>query len=98
MFLENSRYFGQKTMAVKLADGSTAQALQPRRLPAPASEPLELKVPDRLDILAQRLYLDSTRFWHVADANTRVEARLLTDPPPANAAAPPVQIIQVPRK
>lgn len=98
MFLEHSRYFGQKTMRVALRDGRTAQALEPRRLPAPPASPREVKGFDRLDIIAQRSYQDSTRFWHIADANTRVETRLLTEPPPANTLTPPTVTIDVPDK
>ena len=98
MFLENSRYFGQKIMTVTLRDGRTAQALTPRQLPEPPATLRELKRNDRLDILAQRSYQDSTMFWHIADANTRVEARLLTEPPAANTVTPPAVAILVPDK
>jgi hypothetical protein len=98
MFLENSRYFGQQTMPVKLGDGRTAEALVPRRLPLPAASPRELKRNDRLDIIAQRSYQDSTKFWHIADANTKLEARLLPEPPRANTLTPPPVVIQVPEQ
>ena len=29
---------------------------------------------DRLDILAQQKYDDGTKFWHIADANTELQA------------------------
>jgi hypothetical protein len=29
---------------------------------------------DRLDVLAREKYADGTRFWHVADANTELQA------------------------
>jgi hypothetical protein len=98
MFLENSRYFGQNTMTVKLKDGRTVIVLQPRVLPAPAGASMALNRYDRLDIIALRQYQDATRFWHVADGNTQIEARLLTEPPVANSDTPPVPTIQVPQK
>jgi hypothetical protein len=98
MFLERSRYFGQNTMTVELPDGRSVQALQPRRLPSPAAQPREVKGHDRLDIIAQRTYQDGTRFWHIADANTAVEGRRLTEPLPANTVTPPTVVIQVPEK
>jgi hypothetical protein len=98
MFLENSRYFNQATMTVKLKDGSKATLVQPRLLPSPAGVATTLQANDRLDIIALRQYQDGTKFWHVADANSEIEARLLTEPPEMNSAAPPVQTIQIPEK
>jgi hypothetical protein len=98
MFLENSRYFGQKTMTVTLADGRVVQALQPRRLPSPPASPRELKGHERLDLIAEHAYEDGTKFWHIADANTAVEARLLPEPAPANTVTPPAVAIMVPDK
>jgi hypothetical protein len=98
LFLENSRYFGLKTMTVTLPDGRAVVAVQPRRLPSPAAEPLEVKGNERLDIIAQRRYQDGTRFWHIADANSQLEARRLVEPEAANTSNPPVTVIQVPRK
>src|ERR1017187_1653683 len=98
MFLENSRYFNQATTNIKLKDGRTAIALQPRVLPAASGVATALKRNDRLDIMALRLYQDGTRFWHIADANALNDARLLTEPPGVNTDTPPMPIIQVPQK
>ena len=98
MFLENSRYFNQATMTVKDRDGRNLAALQPRLLPAPPGVPTLLKANDRLDIMALRQYQDGTKFWHIADANTQIEVRLLTEPDIDNSPAPPVKTIQVPQK
>ena len=98
MFLENSRYFGQKKMTVTLPGGRKAAALEPRLLPPTEGEPTPVNGNDRLDIMAQRSYQDSTKFWHIADANTEADSRLLIEPPAANTPTPPVQIILVPRK
>jgi hypothetical protein len=99
MFLENSRYFNQPTINVKLKDGRTAIAVQPRILPSPTGAvATELKRNDRLDIIAFRQYQDGTRFWHIADANTLTDSRLLTEAPGGNSDAPPAPVIQVPQK
>jgi hypothetical protein len=97
MFLENSRYFNQATMIVKDRDGGNLVALQPRLLPAPSGVPTLLKANDRLDIIALRQYQDGTKFWHIADANTQIEARLLTEPDIGNSPTPPIKTILVPQ-
>jgi hypothetical protein len=98
MFLESSRYFNQSTMTVKDKEGRDLAALQPRLLPAPPGLATLLKANDRLDILALRQYQDGTKFWHIADANTQIEARLLAEPEIASSPEPPVKTIQVPQK
>ncbi len=96
MFLENSRYFGKDTLVVKLSDGRSVVALQPRVLPDVEGITTPLQRHDRLDVIALRQYQDATRFWHVADANTQTDSRLLTDPPAANSETPPVPTLRVP--
>jgi len=78
MFLENSRYFKLETVEVVLKDGRTVNAVKLRRLPEITGIPTVVKANDRLDIMAQRRYNDPTRFWHIADANTELEANDLT--------------------
>ena len=97
MFLENSRYYNQPTMTWKLKDGREVALLQPRLLPALEAAATPLQANDRLDILALRHYNDGTQFWHIADANTELEARLLPSSPRVSADAPPVIVIQVPQ-
>jgi hypothetical protein len=98
MFLENSRYFNQPAMVVKNKDGTKVTAVQPRMLPAPPAILTSLQANDRLDIIAFRQYQDGTKFWHIADANSEIEARLLTEPENVNSPTPPIQSIQVPQK
>lgn len=98
MFLENSRYFNAPTMTVTLKDGSVATLVQPRLLPAPSGIPTALQANDRHDIISLRQYQDGTKFWHLADANSQLEARLLTETPDLNSPTPPIRIIQVPEK
>ncbi len=78
MFLENSRYYKLETVEVVLKDGRTVNAVKLRRLPEITGNPTLVKANDRLDIMAQRQYNDPTRFWHIADANTELEANDLT--------------------
>lgn len=79
MFLANSRYFELKTVETKDAKGRTFTAVTLRRLPfAPGTETV-VKGNDRLDVMAQRKYSDPTKFWHIADANTELEANDLLD-------------------
>ena len=74
MFLENSRYFGLKALEATDKRGRKVTAIVLRRLPyAPGTETV-VKGNDRLDVMAQLKYADATKFWHIADANTELEA------------------------
>jgi hypothetical protein len=48
--------------------------LKLRRLPAASGTPSVVKGNDRLDIMAHRKYSNGTQFWHIADANTELQA------------------------
>ena len=74
MFLETSRYFRQKQIDVVTKDDRTIKAVTLRRLPTVNGEPTAIEESDRLDIIAQRQYQNPTWFWHIADANTELEA------------------------
>ena len=77
MFLKNSRYFGLATVAGKDRSGRPVQAVKLRRLPAEPGIQLQVQDKDKLDVLAERRYKDATRFWHIADANSELEANEL---------------------
>jgi hypothetical protein len=77
VFLENSRYFNVKTVETQNESGRSFLAVMLRRLPYIAATPTVIKGNDRLDVIAQRKYGDPTKFWHVADANTELEANNL---------------------
>ena len=95
MFLESSRYFKLKTVETGDEGGRTSSAVTLRRLPYVAGTPTLIKGNDRLDVIAQRKYSNPTMFWHVADANTELEANnLLTERPQAEE----VITINVPEK
>lgn len=74
MFLDNSRYARVPTTTVTLRQGRKVSAVKLRRLPPTTGEPHVVVGTDRLDIMAQRKYADGTRFWHIADANTELQA------------------------
>lgn len=74
MFLDSSRYCKLKTVDVTTKDGQQVKAVTLRRLPKISGKPIIVKGNDRLDIMAQRQHNDPTRFWHIADANTELQA------------------------
>jgi hypothetical protein len=81
MFLKNSRYYGLDTVAAKDRGGREVSAVKLRRLPPTSGEPVTVSEGDRLDILAERRYRDATRYWHIGDANTELEANELVRSP-----------------
>ncbi|MGD9614573.1 MAG: hypothetical protein AB7H90_12215 [Alphaproteobacteria bacterium] len=76
MFLERSRYAKTPVDEVEIA-GRKVAAIRLRRLPSPPADPYVVRQGDRLDLIAQRQFGDGTRFWHIADANSALEARTL---------------------
>jgi len=77
MFLESSRYFKIKTADVVTRVGRSIKVVTLRRLPVITGKATIMKANDRLDIIAQRQYNDPTMFWHIADANSELEANNL---------------------
>jgi hypothetical protein len=77
MFLKNSRYFGLKTVSGTDRSGRAVQAVTLRRLPQTDGIELQIEHKDQLDVLADRRYNDATRYWHIADANSELEAEEL---------------------
>jgi len=74
MFLKSSRYFSQKQVDVLTGNGEFVRAVSWRRLPKLNGEPIIIEENDRLDIIAERRYQTPSKFWHIADANTELEA------------------------
>ena len=74
MFLDKSRYAKVPTDSVVTTDGREATALRLRRLPATQGSPRLVKDGDRLDVIADRAFGEGTKFWHIADANTALQA------------------------
>ncbi len=90
MFLESSRYYYQKTVDVKIRNGKTIKALTLRQLPQTTGQPYDTKEGDRLDLSSQNKFKNPTMFWHIADANTELQANKLT--------AVPGKTIKIPEK
>lgn len=78
MFLKTSRYFGLPTVLTSDRRGREVQAVKLRRVPQTAGEPAVVRSSDQLDVIAETLYRDPVRYWHVADANSELEANELT--------------------
>ncbi len=95
MFLESSRYLNVKTVEAETNGGRKVRAVMLRRLPYVAGTPIVVKGNDRLDVMAQRKYSDPTRFWHIADANTELEANNLVK---ERAQEKEARVINVPEK
>jgi hypothetical protein len=74
MFLKNSRYYKLPTVTATDALGHEVQAVMLRRLPVTDGENSEIRGHDQLDVMSYRRYRDGTRYWHVADANSELEA------------------------
>ncbi|MGE5418480.1 MAG: hypothetical protein ACM3N1_00085 [Accumulibacter sp.] len=77
MFLESSRYYKQETVDAVVKGNRVVKALTLRRLLTVSGKATVIKANDRLDIMSQRQYKDSTKYWHIADANTELEANNL---------------------
>ena len=91
MFLKNSRYAAVPVVgaAAPGGDGGEVTVVTLRPLPATAGEPSAVRGHDQLDAMSEARYRDATRYWHIADANTELEAAELT--------REPGRVIQVPR-
>ena len=74
MFDANSRYAKIPIVEVETTFGKKANAVKLRRLPYTPGNLTEVKGTDRLDIMAHRRFTDGTKVWHIADANTELEA------------------------
>lgn len=75
MFGSNSRYANIPLAEVETGEGKKkVNVVRLRRLPFASGNLTEVKGTDRLDIMAHRKYEDGTKFWHIADANTELEA------------------------
>jgi hypothetical protein len=77
MFLANSRYAKVATVETVNSTGERIVALKLRTLTPIDGDPQTVQAGDRLDLIAQARVGDATQFWHVADANTALDARTL---------------------
>lgn len=74
MFLKNSRYYKTETIETIDTLGRAVKAIKLRTLDDISGEENTVTAGDQLDAIAKRRYKDPTRFWHIADANTELEA------------------------
>jgi hypothetical protein len=73
MFLKTSRYYKQEKVETKIGT-KTGSAVTLRRLPSTDGTRVQVKGNDRLDIIARYQYDDPAKFWHIADANSELQA------------------------
>jgi len=77
MFRKNSRYDNLPTVTATDAQGREVQAVRLRRLPVTQGEDSEVRDHDQLDVMSLQRYKDGTSYWHIADANSELEANEL---------------------
>ncbi len=77
MFGKNSRYYGLETVEGKDGSGRPVKAVKLRRLPPADGQETTVKDGDQLDVMSANLYKGPTRYWHIADANSELEANEL---------------------
>ena len=81
MLTRNSRYAAVERVTARDPAGREVPALKLRRLPPTRGEPLRVRDEHHLDVLSRQRYGDGTRYWHIADANTELQARALLREP-----------------
>lgn len=77
MFLKNSRYYNTTTVVTHDANNREVKALTLRRLVTTSGERTQVHDHDQLDVMSHRRNQDGTKFWHIADANSDLEANNL---------------------
>ncbi len=75
------RYEFQARLDVVQEDGTTRPLSTPRiTVASRADVHYPVRAGDRLDLLADAVYADSTRWWSIADANPEADALRLEEP------------------
>lgn len=73
MFFPGSRYIGQSSYQLTMADGTVVTVT---RLPLPLQNPLQGYYPrgnaQRLDQIASHFLADATTFWRLCDGNDAI--------------------------
>lgn len=77
MFLKKSRYYNTATVFTHDANNREVKALTLRRLVTTSGERTQVHDHDQLDVMSHRRNQDGTKFWHIADANSDLEANNL---------------------
>ncbi|MGB5453262.1 MAG: hypothetical protein WBM71_12195 [Sedimenticolaceae bacterium] len=90
MFSKRSRYRNLEQVEATDDRGQQVVAIKLRALGEPVAKPAKVTQGDQLDVISERRYSDGARYWHIADANSELEAAaLLTEP---------ARIIKVPER
>jgi len=89
MFLGNSRYAGLPTVSTTDRAGREVAAVKLRSLPPTSGDPVVVKGHDQLDAMSEAHYDDATRYWHIADASSELEAAELVRVPGRTISVPP---------
>ena len=79
MFLKSSRYYNTETLVAADSKGRTVSAVKLRRLPETDGAETVIDNRHQLDVMSNQLYKDGARFWHIADANSELEADALVE-------------------
>ena len=79
MFLNTSRYIKVPNVQLMLSDGTQVNAVKLRMIPTTQGQPTLVNTNDRLDVMSERSYGDSARYWHIADANTEMDSNKLLE-------------------
>jgi hypothetical protein len=77
----SSRYTGQAVIAVPQDDGTTRPLGVPRVAPpVPPALTYQLRDGDRLDVVANAAFGDSTGWWRISDVNPFTDPLLGSEP------------------
>jgi hypothetical protein len=79
MFLKNSRYAKTETVIIDDVKNRPVQAIKLRRLPDTAGFETLVDNSHKLDVMSKRQYKDGSKFCHIADANSELEANDLVE-------------------
>jgi hypothetical protein len=79
MFGHKSRYKEIETVNARNKDRREVTAVKLRQLSKPAGVEVMITDGNQLDVMSEQRYNDPARFWHIADANTELEAEKLTE-------------------
>ncbi len=77
MFLKSSRYYEMDTVESTDRNDRQVKAVKLRRLPATNGQYSMTSDSSQLDVMSETSFKDATRFWHIADANSELEANEL---------------------
>lgn len=88
MFLKTSRYNKTETLVAEDSKGRSVEAIKIRELPDTSGVTEVVDNSHKLDVMSERLYKDGTRFWHIADANSELEAGALLNTPGETVKVP----------